>query len=410
MGHDISAAVTARAHEACALLTDLISIPSTPGNETDAIDLCRRKFGEVGCECEVVPVRESLKEDPEYSHAEKPMVYDGRGSLVARRRGLGVGRSVILQSHVDVVPAGDWEDAFKPTKDGSVITGRGACDAKGHVAAIWLAIAALREVGAKLKGEVQAQIVIEEELGGNGALDLIRKGCLADAAIVMESTDLNIHPANRGAIWFRIDIEGLPAHMGRKFDGVSAIDKACRVIQALYEYEARIIADSKNYPGFERYESPVQVNVGMLHAGAWPSMVAGEATIEGGVGFLPNRSMDQVKREITDVIETIDDPWLKAHYRLSFPKLHNDSYEIDYSHPAVTTLRNACGDSGISSEVFGWNVSCDARLYAKLAGIPTIVFGPGDFTKAHARDECIDFNQIINAAEALARFAIKWCG
>lgn len=410
MNLDITGAVTARAHEACTLLNDLIPLQSTPGNEAEAIELCRGRFAGIGCECEIVPIDESIKADPEYSHAETPMVYDGRGSLVARRRGSGGARSVILQSHVDVVPAGEWDEAFLAREDGQTIVGRGACDAKGQVAAIWLAMAALGDLKVELRGDVQAQIVVEEELGGNGALDLIRKGYLADAAVVMESTDLNIHPANRGAIWFRIELQGLPAHMGRKFEGVSAIDMACKVIQALYEYEARIIADSKGYPGFERYDSPVQVNVGMLHAGAWPSMVAGEAVIEGGVGFLPNRSMDQVKRELQDVIDSIDDPWLKTHCTLSFPKLHNDSYEIDYSHPVVTTLQHACRESGLNSEVFGWNVSCDARLYAKLAGIPTLVFGPGDFTQAHARDESIDFTQVVKAAEALVRFVVEWCG
>ena len=55
--------------------------------------------------------------------------------------------------------------------------------------------------------------------------------------------------------------------MGRKHEGISAIDLSYKVIQALYEYEKRIVADSAGYPGFERYTNPVQVNVGMLHSG-----------------------------------------------------------------------------------------------------------------------------------------------
>ncbi len=138
-------------------------------------------------------------------------------------------------------------------------------------------------------------------------------------------------------------------------------------------------------------------------------MVAGSAIIEGGVGFLPNRSMEQVKREIKDTIESIDDCWLKTHYKLSFPKLHNDSYEIDYGHPLVTTLAQGCHEAGLRPEVFGWNVSCDARLYANLAGIPTVVFGPGRFALAHAEKEKIEFSQVVRSAEALVRFATEWC-
>lgn len=410
MEHDIAALVAKRAEDAKRFLMELIEFESTPGREGPAIEHCRQWYAGVCPDCTVEVIEETIKLDPEYSHADPPLNYDGRGSLAALRKGTGGGHSVILQSHADVVPAADWPDAFTPREDGGYVIGRGACDAKGQVAAIWLAMAALDEMGAELAGDVQAQIVVEEEPGGNGALDLIRKGYRADAAVVMESTNLNIHPANRGAIWFRIEVEGLPAHMGRKHEGVSAIDLACRVIEALYEYEKRIVADSRGYPGFERYESPVQVNIGLLRAGEWPSMVAGNAVIEGGVGFLPNRSMEQVKTEIREAIDSIPDQWLKSHYTLTFPRLHNDSYETDYSHPAVLALASACRSSGVNSGVFGWNVSCDARLYARLGGMPTVVFGPGDFAQAHSRGERIDFGEVAKAAEILVRFVCDWCG
>lgn len=410
MSDSIRAAVEEKAGEAREFLTDLIRMESISGDEIDAIHFCLGKFAQAGCECRLATISDEIKEDPEYSHPARPVSYDGRSNLVAFRRGTDEGRSLILQTHIDTVPATDWEDAFMPREDGDVIYGRGSCDAKGHIAAIWLAMAALEEMGVGLKGEVQAHIVVEEEFGGNGALAMIRQGYKADAVLVAESTEMQIHPANRGAIWFRIEIEGLPRHMGRKHEGISAIDLSYKVIQALYEYERRIIAESADYPGFERYTNPVQVNVGMLNSGEWPSMVAANAVMEGGVGFLPNRSMEQVKREVQEVIESIDDPWLQEHYKLTFPRLHNDSYETDYAHPAVVALQQACKQSGLNSEVFGWNVSCDARLYAKVGGMPTMVFGAGSILDAHARDEKIDFNDIVKAAEAMAAFVIEWCG
>ncbi|MGQ9454595.1 MAG: ArgE/DapE family deacylase [Armatimonadota bacterium] len=391
-------------------LKEMISFESTPGNEAGVMECCRSWFDKAGCECELIEIPGSIVNDPEYSFSEKPISYEDRYNLVARRRGSGNGRSVILQSHLDVVPADDWPEAFTPVEYGDFVIGRGAVDAKGQIAAIWLAMKTLDELGTDLAGEIQVQAVVEEELGGNGALALIRQGYKADAAVVFESTGMNIHPANRGAIWFRIEIEGLPTHMGRKYEGISAIDLSIKVIQALYDYEKIIIADSANYPGFEKYASPVQVNIGVLHAGSWPSQVAGHAVIEGGVGFLPNRSMEQVKRELKDTIEGIDDLWLREHYKLSFPKLHNDAYEIPYEHPLVTTLHKAAIDSQLPSEVFGWNVSCDARLYAKLGGMPTVVFGPGSVSEAHARGEKIAMSEIAKATEALVRFLLDWCG
>jgi acetylornithine deacetylase len=410
MSDSIRAAVEEKAGEAREFLTDLIRMESISGEEIEAVHFCLGKFAQAGCECRLAPISDDIKEDPEYSHPATPVSYEGRSNLVAFRRGTGEGRSLILQSHIDTVPATDWEDAFMPREEGDVIFGRGSCDAKGHIAAIWLAMAALEEMGVGLQGEVQAQIVVEEEFGGNGALAMIRQGYKADAVLVGESTEMQIHPANRGAIWFRIEIEGLPRHMGRKHEGISAIDLSYKVIQALYEYEKRIVAESAGYPGFERYATPVQVNVGMLNSGEWPAMVAASAVIEGGVGFLPNRTMEQVRLEVKQVIEGIDDPWLREHYKLTFPKLHNDSYETDFSHPAVLALQEACKQTGLNSEVFGWNVSCDARLYAKVGGMPTMVFGAGSILDAHARNEKIDFGEVIKAAEAMAAFVIEWCG
>ena len=408
MNDSIHTAIEEKAEKAREFLLDLIQIKSVSGDESEAVRYCLGRFAQVGCECKLIPLSDDLKNDPEYSHPDAPVSYNGRSNLAVYKRGSGDGRSLILQTHIDTVPASDWEEAFTPRQDGDVIFGRGSCDAKGHIAAIWLALAALEDIS--INGDLQAQIVVEEEFGGNGALAMLRQGYKADAVLVAESTEMHIHPANRGAIWFKIEIEGVPRHMGRKHEGISAIDLSYKVIDALYQYERRIIEESANYPGFERYDRPVQVNVGMLHSGQWPSMVAANAEIEGGVGFLPNRSMEQVKREMKEVIEAIDDAWLRDHYKLSFPKLHNDSYETDYCHPAVATMHEVCKQMGLGSDVFGWNVSCDARLYAKIGQMPTMVFGAGSILDAHARDEKIDFNDILKSAQAMADFIVRWCG
>ena len=60
-----------------------------------------------------------------------------------------------------------------------------------------------------------------------------------------------------------------------------------------------------------------------------------------------------------------DDEWLKEHFELTFPKLHNNSYEIPGDHPLLVTLNRGRDECDPDSEIFGWNVSCDARLYAR---------------------------------------------
>jgi acetylornithine deacetylase len=395
--------------EARDLLERLIEFPSTQGREAEVVSFLEGRWAEAGFIPERRPIDDALMEDPEFSHGETDVSFADRDNLVVSS-GVGDGRSVIVNAHVDVVPAGDWAEAFAPSLDGDAVIGRGACDDKGQVAVMFLAAAALRALGACPAGQVIYQMVVEEEVGGNGSLALIREGMKADGVVVLEPTGLALHPANRGAIWFRFEFEGRPCHMGRKHEGVNAIDLACETIGLLYEYEKELIRDADDQPLFAHYEFPTQVNVGVLRGGEWPSMVPASAVMEGGVGFLPNRAMAQVREDLVRCIEQGGSPELKERYRLSFPKLHNDSYETPPGHPLVRTFHEATLETAAQDTITGWNVSCDARLFARLGGMPTVVFGPGRIEDAHSAGEKISMADVLTAAETLILFIERWCG
>lgn len=405
MGDTLCESVAALLPDAAALLRDLIAIPSLSGEEEPAILRAREAFAAIGgLDTELAPIPPSIREDPDYSFPEAGYRYEGRHNLYIRRRGSGSGRSAILCTHLDVVPAGEWEEAFAPREADGVVYGRGACDCKGQAATLWLALAALERAGVRLCGDVTAQLVVEEEIGGNGALAALLGGARANAVVVLEPTGLNIHPACRGACWFRITLHGQSVHMGRKQVGVSAFEKAVLVYNALEEYERDLVAASRNQPLFEKYEAPVQVNVGLVRAGEWPSMVPGACVVEGGVGFLPNRPMRVIQDDLRALLANHPDPWIARHATVEFPKLHNDAYACDPEDAAVQSLAAACREAGFAPEVCGWNVSCDARLYALRGGMPTVVFGPGDVSDAHSDHESIRLADIALGAEALARW------
>ena len=407
---EIASAVEVYRGQAVAWLCDLIRFPSVQGHEAEAQAYVLRTMRELGLEAEPRPIPETLVEDSEYSFSDDRQPYEGRPNVVGRLESAGGGRSIILQSHTDVVPAANWDEAFQPRIEGDRVIGRGACDAKGQIVTIWVALAALKDLGVRLAGPVEVQAVIEEEVGGNGALALIRQGCRADGVVIVEGSSFNVFPANRGAIWFRARTTGRSTHMGRRHEGVNAIEKMVEVILRLLDYEKRLIEESRGQPLFARYENPVQLCLGTIRADGWPSMVAGECVLEGGVGFLPNKTMAQVKRELWEAVMATEDEWLREHFELTFPKLHNDAYQIDPNHPLPVTLNEAVRECGLASEIFGWNVSCDARLYAKLAGLPTVVYGPGDVAQAHSAGESISINDILAAATGLAWFLMRWCG
>jgi acetylornithine deacetylase len=395
--------------QAKTLLLETIACPSISGNEADVQALLDQKWQAAGFHVQRHPVSESIKSDPEYAHLEGGVEYDGRDNLEVCIEGENTGRSLIINSHVDVVPPHRWPEAFEPKTDGEWIFGRGACDAKGCVATMYLAACAMKTLGIRPAGDVSFQMVIEEEAGGNGSLARIRQGSRADGVVVLEPTNLVLHPANRGAIWFRFEFEGKPCHMGRKEEGVNAIDLARETIDILYKYEQELTRDRDDQPLFAHYRLPAQVNIGILRAGELPSIVAGSAVMEGGIGFLPNRSMAQVKEDVVRRIEEQGSEALKARYRLTFPRLHNDSFETPVDHPLVQTFHAATQETEAGNDITGWNVSCDARLFSRIGKMPTVVFGPGRIEDAHSAAERIHMPDMVTAAETLIRFVEKWC-
>lgn len=392
-------------------LEELIKFKSISGEGEEKIQkFILKNFSEFG-EANLIPIPEEIKKDPEYTFTDKEPVYSKRKNLILKISGRGEGKSLILNSHSDVVPPAGWREAFNPVIKDGYIYGRGSCDAKGQIATIYLGLLTIKKLGIKLKGDVLVEIVIEEEVGGNGSLSLIRQGYKADGVIVLEPTEMKIHPANRGAVWFKLEIEGKRVHMGKKIEGVNAIEKMCFIVRELMLYEEKLIEESRNVPLFEKFDPPpVQVNFGTIKGEGWPSMVCGKVELEGGVGFLPNKNISEIKEEIEEVIKNCRDDWIKHHYKLSFNKLHNDAYSIPPHHPLVKILKEAAKESGKNGVIEGFVASCDARLFNKVGGMPVVVFGPGSLDDAHSSCEKIKIDDIKNAGEILTRALIKWCG
>src|SRR5438105_13853955 len=166
------------------------------------------------------PIDPAIETHPNYSllhftkTAERPEglsleeTYASRCNLVYTIPGAALkraGQSIALNAHIDVV-----KPYFAPQSRGSSVYGRGACDDKGPVVSIIAALKVLSEVMARRKlkwnRHVLAMFVIEEETGGNGSLSLAIDRELKkryESILVCECTGLKLHPANRGAVWYR---------------------------------------------------------------------------------------------------------------------------------------------------------------------------------------------------------------
>lgn len=390
------------------LLSQLVAIPSVSGSEGDMQRELYELFSGLEGDAELIPMKETLRDDPKFASGIKVSFKD-RPQTRFQWKGSGGGRSLIFCAHADVVGPGDWDDAFTPRVEGDMLYGRGAVDDKAAIVSLYLALETLQHMGVHLAGNLEAHFTNEEEVGMAGALAFVREGFRADGVLVCEPTDHKIFIANRGALQFTIEVEGRQAHLGNKRYGVSAVEKAALIINALVAYEDRLIKEGRGYPLFESYEYPGQVNVGIIRGGDFFSIVPDLVVMEGGVGFLPDRNMKQVGKELREVIDGIGDPWIKDHTMVKFEGIKNDPYQMPKDHPFTAALQATLARFGRTPEVLGMMATCDARYYYNQGEMPSIVYGGKNSRQSHAKNEHADVSDVVDTAAEYAAFMMDWC-
>ncbi|HUT33399.1 MAG TPA: M20/M25/M40 family metallo-hydrolase [Planctomycetota bacterium] len=212
------------------LLTHLMAVDTTVGpdlervrrHEEQALDLCAQAvetFLGSSHGVERVPIDPRIEADPYYTPvhytktSERPEglgaadAYRGRSNLVVRVPGQGRG-TLALNAHVDVVAP-----YIEPRVEGGVVFGRGACDDKAQCAVMLLALYLIEHARWMCDllppADLLFEFVIDEEPGGNGSLSLALDRRFAfDALVVLEATKLVVHPGNRGAVWYRLELNG----------------------------------------------------------------------------------------------------------------------------------------------------------------------------------------------------------
>ncbi|MEN6401512.1 MAG: M20/M25/M40 family metallo-hydrolase [Armatimonadia bacterium] len=393
-------------------LADLIAFPSTVGNEKPVAEYLHAHMAAFTDECDFVPNDNSLKDDPDYSSPVKGLDYTDRPNVRVALKGSGGGKSLLMNTHMDVVPPSSMQEKpFEPQLRDGVLFGRGACDAKGQIATMYFLMKALHDLKPELKGDVIGHLVIEEEVGGNGTVTMVRKtGDTADAALCLEPSDLTLFPQIRGAVWFEATVYGQSGHSGKPGGTVSALFKAIKAIEVFTEYHDRCIAESRGkYPLFDQFENPAPLTIGQLEAGDWPAQAPQKCVFRGVLGILPDRTKEQVMQELRDAIKNCGDEWLADNFEIDFTYRH-DASVIEADHPLVEALGRAVVASGQEKKVSAMTASADAWMYNNQLKIPTCWIGPGTLSVAHSNQEQIAVDDVLKGVEVLYRFVCEWCG
>lgn len=358
-------------------------------------------------------------------------VYPGDPNVVGVLKGSASDtyKSLIINGHMDVAevsPDEAWETTpFTPfVRDGAII-GRGAADMKAGLAGALFATQLLHEAGIRLPGDLTFQSVIGEEVGEAGTLECCKRGYSADFAVVVDTSDLHIQ-GQGGVITGWITVKSKQTfhdatrrsmiHAGGKLFGASAIEKMVKLIQGLQDLE-RHWSVIKSYPDCPPGASTI--NPAVIEGGRHAAFIADECRLWITVHFYPNETHEQVAQEIEEHIRLVaaGDVWLRDNppeYTWGGSSMIEDrgeifpSLEVDPQHAAVRALMGAHERILNSQPIVDVSPTVTDGGWFGDAGIPAAIYGPGDLGNAHAVNEQVSIQQVIDFTKVMLQFIYEW--
>lgn len=313
-----------------------------------------------------------------------------RSNLLVRLLPTGkIRRTILLAPHLDTV--GATVAQLEPRRKNGRIYGRGACDTKGSVAAMFTALCELATSKAR---PAETQVVfaglIDEEQAQAGSRALVARGFQADLALVGEPTELRVVSAHKGSLWLQLATRGKAAHGAQPHLGKNAVHEMARVVDWLEtEYAAQLRRGKHPLLG------TATINVGKIAGGTQPNIVPDACAILVDRRTLPGETLASVFGEMRAGLRQRRLRATMADTKMApAPAL-----ETDFHLPLIQQLFAVAGQTRPA----GVDYFCDAAILA-AGGIPSVAFGPGNIAQAHTADEWISLAQLERARELLLRF------
>ncbi len=345
--------------------------------------------------------------------AETHLVADGRKNVIARLKGQGAGKTLLLTGHIDTVPPYDMEgDPYAVRIEDGKMYGRGVVDMKGALACMAYAMVAIKKSGIPLEGDVVFAGVIDEEEKSLGTIALIEQGMTFDAAVVGEPTNMEVCSGHRGLEWFEFFFQGKTVHGGRQKEGINAIQKAVKFVDAL-EKDLIPVIEKRVHP----LAGSSTMNYGYILGGTQPSTVAGECVLKIDRRWLPEETYETVTKEYQDILYALakEDPQFKVSLKVMEESLMKEGYvhealDTDEEQEIVKICQNQVEIIfGEKKELRFFSAWTDGGLLSKYAHIPTVILGPGELESAHSKIEHLEVETLIPATRIYAGIILEFC-
>ncbi len=364
------------------LLAAMVRCPSVTGEEGAIAALCAAWLRERGIDAQLVEVE------------------PGRANVIAAV-GPGAGRTLLLNGHYDVVPAGDgWtRDPWGAEVVDGRLYGRGSADMKAGCACAMVALVAASRAVEEPVGRILLTLVVDEEDAGRGTRAAIADGLRADWALVCEPTELKPLRAAKGNCYFEVRVSGRSAHAGAPDLGINAIHGAAEVIRRVQAHDAVLRRRTHDIV------SPPRIGAGLISGGLAVSAVAPECTVWLDRRLVPGETGEQALRQLERALHA--EPWqpdgivVEQWLRMEMPAM-----ETPAGHPLLDALCAAALEAGAPPAVPGaLTGACDGGFLARDADLPVVIFGPGSVTEAHRPDESVPLADLGVAAATYALLA-----
>ncbi len=322
------------------------------------------------------------------------------------------GPKILLNGHVDVVPAdptGWSHDPFKPVVKNGKIYGRGSADMKGSDACEIYSIKALLETGVKFSGSISPTFTTDEEVGGySGVNYLIDKHVITrdvDYCLSSDSGIEGLHIASLGDAEYLITVHGKPAHSGRGWTGVNAIEYGASLIEELKKLgvtvsKRRSRIDAEPIWGTKKMRPGLYVNT--AKGGLKGNIIPDTFEILVDRRFIPEEKAGRVQKEVERVVKEFAAKHREV--KVSFkPVLGYDPMYTAPNNRLVQTVRR------VARKVLGRNVplcgsqgSTDVAAVTAL-GVPVAVLGATrQDSNIHGIDEHVRINDLVSVTKILA--------
>lgn len=310
---------------------------------------------------------------------------------------------LVLQGHLDVVPAGNMVDAFIPKiKDGKM-RARGACDMKSGCASI-LASFKAAAMTPELQGDIYLAFTTDEEFSSQRIKEIISDYFPhADLALVGEPTESNLGVGSKGNLWLDIVIKGVSGHGSVPEVARNTINFGNQFLNELFNYVKEEFPKKKDEVfGYPTY------SVGSFQAGEYPNIIPDLCKIQIDRRYLPGETDEEIVEEINNLLDichkkmpgytTEMKKWDFGWHSFCFPM------EGELYGEICEALKNVKDFTPVAKGVPYWGEG--GYINDK---IPTIYFGPGSISDAHSSHEFVLVEDIKTVAAGYWEIVKRFC-